>query len=159
MGLAQNYQSERRLFYLKDVFIYLISALIIAGLFLGFIVLPNSSRDFNGFNILVDNQIVFSYLSNGDINIDSDFTQNIQYSVNGDLIKITIHSTKHQGGFNVVEINKKEKTAKVIESNCSNSKDCVFSPSISSSGAIYCAPHALKITAIGGSEFVPPTVG
>lgn len=155
----QNYQSERRLFYIKDIFIYLVSALIIVGLFLGFIVFPNYSQSFNGFNLLVDNEIVFSYLSDGEIIVGDNHSQNVKYSIDGDTIKVTIYSTAHQGGYNVVEINKTEKTAKVIDSNCSNSKDCVFSPSISSSGAIYCAPHALKITAIGGSEFIPPSVG
>lgn len=157
--LTDNYQSERRLFYLKDIFIYLISTLIIIGLFLGFVILPNSSSSFNGFNVLIDNQIVFSITADGDISISQDYTDYIEYSTNEDVVKVIIHSKNHQGGFNQIEFNKTYKTAKVTESNCSNSKDCVFSPSISSSGAIYCAPHQLKITAIGGSQFIPPSVG
>ena len=157
--MADKYQEQRRLFYLKDIFIYLISALVIVGLFLGFVILPNSSSSFDGFNLLVDNQIVFTITADGDLSISQDYQDHVEYSTSGDIIKVTIYSKTHQGGFNQIEFNLADKTAKVTESNCSNSKDCVFSPSISTSGAIYCAPHLLKITAIGGGQFIPPSVG
>ena len=157
--MTTKYQNERRLFYLKDIIVYLVAALVIFGLFLGFVILPKSASSFSGFNVLVDNNIVLTYDSAGDIHIDENYAQNIEYSIDNQVVKITIHSTTHHGGYNVIEINTSEKTAKVVESNCSNSKDCVFSPSISISGAIYCAPHALKVTAIGGGDFIPPSVG
>lgn len=55
-------------------------------------------------------------------------------------IKITAN-----GGYNVVEINIKERAVKVTEADCGK-RDCVYTAAITnSSGMIYCSPHKLRI--------------
>jgi len=157
--LTAKYKSEKRLFYVKDLIVYLVASLVIIGLFLGFIIFSKSNSSFKGFNISVKGHVIFTFHANGDISIDEDYQDVIQYTTSGDVITIKVLSTTHHDGYNQIEINTKEKTANVVESNCSNSKDCVFSPKISTSGAIYCAPHELKISAIGDGSFIPPTTG
>ena len=63
--------------------------------------------------------------------------------------------------FNVVSVNKKDKSVKVSDANCPH-KDCVsFSP-ISfgkKNKLIYCSVHDLRIVATGDDYYVPPTTG
>ncbi len=157
--MTTKYNSERRLFYIKDLIVYLVALLVIIGLFLGFIIFPKTNSSFKGFNVSVKGDIILTCYADGQIVIAQNYLENVEYFTSENVITIKILSLTHHDGYNQIEINTKEKTAKVVESNCSNSKDCVFSPKISTSGAIYCAPHGLKISAIGDSPFIPPTVG
>lgn len=59
-------------------------------------------------------------------------------------VKITV-----DGGYNVVEIDKAARTAKVTDSDC-RSRDCVYSGAIAGiNDFIYCMPHHLRILPYG----------
>ena len=68
------------------------------------------------------------------------------------------HTDETHTGFNLIFINTIERYAKMQDSTCSHSKDCVHSPSITNSGIIYCAPHGSKITLLGTND-IPPWTG
>ncbi|MDE5729708.1 MAG: NusG domain II-containing protein [Clostridia bacterium] len=55
-------------------------------------------------------------------------------------IKVTAN-----GGYNVIEIDKAERSVKVTEADCGK-RDCVYTAAITdNSGMIYCSPHKLRI--------------
>ncbi len=160
MVLTADLDKNKKIFYLKDLLVYLSAIAIVLALFCAFVIFPKTSKSFTGFNLSVNNDIALSVSFDGQVNVSSEYVNLIDYVKDGDSIILTVHSNVHLDGYNKIVIDLKNKTALVSESNCSNSKDCVYTPKISNTGAIYCAPHALKISAIGSaSEFVPPTVG
>lgn len=63
----------------------------------------------------------------------------------GDRLVLKIHGD--DDGYNVVEIDIAEKSAKVTDSNCSTHKDCVYSRPLTSNGSvpIVCTPHGLVV--------------
>ncbi|MDE6356623.1 MAG: NusG domain II-containing protein [Clostridia bacterium] len=55
-------------------------------------------------------------------------------------IKVTAN-----GGYNVIEIDKAERSVKITEADCGK-RDCVYTAAITdNSGMIYCSPHKLRI--------------
>ena len=91
--------------------------------------------------------------------MEKDFSDFVLLTETDDGYTLTIYTSNDKTGFNVIFINTKESSVKIIESTCSVSKDCVYSPAISNSGAIYCAPHGIKIIPNGTSGNIPPIVG
>lgn len=75
-------------------------------------------------------------------------------SVSGEqTLVVTVRSGE---GYNVIEIDIKERTVCVADANCSSRKDCVHSPAITAAGGtIVCAPHRLVISAAGASSDRP----
>lgn len=63
----------------------------------------------------------------------------------GDILSLKIHGD--DDGYNVVEIDFAERTAKVTDANCSMHKDCVYSPELKTNGSvpIICTPHGLVV--------------
>ncbi len=61
-------------------------------------------------------------------------------------VQLTVWTDEEHKGYNVIEIDPAARTVKVTDANCSNHKDCVFSPAVtSSSGMIVCVPHGVKV--------------
>ena len=141
-----------------DLFIYPILLALVIVLFFA-LAFPKAQNSFDGFKCEVDGQTVFTY------QFDSD-----KVEINGakkELVKcenaefgylITIYSQLGVDRYNVIKIDVNNKTACVLESTCSNSKDCTHIPAIKNSGAIYCAPHKLKLSPLG-NEFKDPITG
>ena len=145
-------------FEIFDILIYGITAILVAVLFLFFVVLPKNGH-IDGFKITLHGQELLRYETATDkftvLNQVDGYTVDISKSENCQIITIT----DTDGGYNKILLDTENKSAKVIESNCSSSKDCVYSPAITKSGAIVCAPHGLKITPISSSGFTEPITG
>ena len=71
--------------------------------------------------------------------------------------KITVFTNQEKSGYNVIFIDTKERTEKVIYANCSDRKDCFHSPAIKNNGTIYCSPHDLLIKPIAQKNSAPIT--
>lgn len=125
-----------------DLIIYgLIAAVLIALFTVFFAVKKNESPD--GVRIYVRDEAVFEY----------DFGKD-EYRVLNDCArvsdgeKLTVRITA-DGGYNVVEIDKSARSARVTESDCP-SRDCVYSPPVTGSdGFICCMPHHVRIMPFG----------
>jgi hypothetical protein len=138
-----------------DVVIYAVLSLFIAILFLSFFGF-SSHDNANGFNVTLNGQKVLNYsFETNALFIESAFTDSVEKTDDGQKVLITIRSGANKEQFNVLSIDKAERSVKVVDANCSSSKECAHMPKIHNTGAIFCAPHGLSITC----GFIPPMVG
>ena len=133
-----------------DFFGYLMFLII---LFCIFVIFPKN-KDSSGFKVYKGESLVLTYIYGGDLTISNQWLDKVEFDKTNTII--TINLDKNQ--FNQLVINESNKTVKMLESTCSDSKDCVHSPAISSGGMIYCAPHDLKILPTQKTN-APPSVG
>lgn len=138
----------------SDVFLYASSLVILAVLFIVFVVFPTNKLS-NGFNISLDGKtaIVINVKSRT-YSIANEFADDISVIESEDGISFEIF-TDDNGGYNVVYVNYDSMQAKVSDSNCSIRKDCVHTSPIKDSGVIVCAPHKLKVSLIGNTSDNP----
>ena len=133
--------------------------IIISVLFVLFLFAPRKSAT-NGFLITKHNQTVCSFnYAQKKLTVKQDYTELVTLTETDNGYLITVYTSSDKLGKNVIFVDVKNNTVKVIESTCSISKDCVHSPAISKSGAIYCAPHGIKIIPNGSSGNIPAIVG
>lgn len=144
-------------FRVCDLIIYAALIVFVAALFLYFIILPTLNADTVGFSVSKGGKTVLT-VSDLNCTVNSEFNSLVESEkVDGNL-RVTIYTDQTKLGFNVI-VFYANGSAKVVESTCSHSKDCTFSPAIVNLGAIYCAPHDLKIEPLTGSGFIPPVAG
>jgi hypothetical protein len=132
-------------FHKSDILVYFLTALLLCFLFVVFIIFPNKTAS-DGFRITKDGKDLFFYYSSSKTyKVVSEFENLVVVDdgAHGITIKIFLDQTKK--AYNTVFIERSSLSAKVIDANCSNSKDCVHTPPVKESGVIVCAPHRLKI--------------
>ena len=144
-----------------DILIYGVILRAVAALF------PADTCGYNrsapgGVEVYYNNNLAFSY------DFDSDeysvlLPQNIAVSDGADELEITFctdgGSAEEHTDYNVILIDKSARTVRVTESDCSNRRDCVYTPAITdTSGMITCTPHRLVIMPSGyfGSDDTIP---
>lgn len=138
-----------------DVFLYsLVFALIIILLCL-FVIFPKQKNS-AGFKVYKGESLVLTYTYGNNLKVSFNWQDSVHYDENSSTITIFFENGKE---FNKLIINESKKSVKMLESTCSDSKDCVHSPAISSGGMIYCAPHDLKILPLQKTSNTPPSVG
>lgn len=154
-----NEKNKNCIFRKADLIIYAALAAVVVFLLVFFVFLP-ISKPVNGFIVSVKGKTCLTYRFQNDLlTVEAEFESNVDVKEVDGGYQIIVYHDHEKSSFNHIFIDVKNKTAKVTESSCSVSKDCVHSPSISSSGVIYCAPHTLKIVPIDSDGFIPPTVG
>lgn len=162
MSLKKVGQAKKdRFFKIWDILIYGVILLAVAALFLAVTFGYNRSAP-GGVEVYYNNNLAFSY------DFDSDdysvlLPQNIAVSDGGDELEITFctdgGSAEEHTDYNVILIDKSARTVRVTESDCSNRRDCVYTPAITdTSGMITCTPHRLVIMPSGyfGSDDTIP---
>lgn len=134
---------EGKWFRVWDLIVYGIIAVTVAALFLS-VFLTRDRSPASGIRITYAGTAVFEYDYSSDkysviaadcieINSDSDDKLELIFHPNG-------------GGYNKVLIDKKNKSARVIDADCSTRKDCVYSPAITDNSLIICCPpHKMTI--------------
>ena len=148
-------------FHVLDISIYLVIALVVFVLFLGFVIIPhsNSNAQSKGFTVELDGKTIITYYYGTDsFDINNDFIPLITKSKTENGFELTIYTSTNKDGFNLLTINEKQKTVKMTDSDC-RSKQCTYLHEIGNNGIIFCAPRSLKISPIGGSGFMPPVTG
>ena len=143
----------RKPFETWDVITYVFILVLLLCLSIFFVFSPTEKS--SGFKVECDGAKIFtfnyddcSYVSTHDFSIDVDLANNT----------ITIYFDHAKTDYNVLEFDLEEKSVKVTESTCSASKECVHIPAIKDSlGTIYCTPHRLKISSLGGTPSGPVT--
>ena len=144
-------------FHFGDIFVYAIVSFVIIALF-SFFVFFKKNNEHKGFEVIVKGQTLLTFTFSGNqIKVSNEDLIFVEESDGG--VYVTVYQDQEKQSYNVIYFNVNEKTAEVTESTCSLSKDCTVTPAINKSGAIYCAPHSLKIIPIGTEGFIPPTVG
>lgn len=145
-----------KLFYKGDLLIYSALSVMLIALFFALVIFP-ASKPTSGFEICRANDTILTY-TDGKITVEEKYSSLVQIKSVEKGFEVTVYTDQTKTHFNVLLFDKKQSTAKVIESNCSHSKDCTYIPPIKNSGTIYCAPHDLKIQPIN-SDFTPPVAG
>jgi len=134
----------------QDIFVYAVLLAVIVTVTVVF--LPARENPVTSFEVYCDNQLIFTYdVQNKAYNVFSDKCS-IEQSFDGIILTII----QSDGQKNIAVFN--EKGAKMLESNCSNTKECVNNfPYLNNSGAIICVPNHIKIVAItqNGDIIVP----
>jgi hypothetical protein len=149
-------------FHFNDIFVYIATIVVVLGLFLGFIIIPNSNANnsvSNGFLVEHNGKTIITYIyGSNEFKIDPLFEGEIEKQATEKGYTLTIYLNKTKNGFNKLFINEEQKTIKMMDSDC-KSKQCTYLHEVSNNGIIYCAPRMLKISPLGGSGFIPPVVG
>ena len=143
----------------KFDFIALLCVLIfILSLFISFVFF-SSHDSTKGFIIQIENVNVFTYnYSTNEYSVGSEYDSLIEVDLDSQTITIYADLTKQH--YNKLKYDAKNKNVKMVDSNCSSSKDCVYMPEISDNlGIIYCAPRKIKILPIGGRLNNSPVIG
>lgn len=141
MSIFQSIK-ESKPFFKKDLIVYLLVILLTVS----FIVIVNiTSTPNDKVECLYNGQKVFDYdFAVNNLKLYSVDGVTVTQNTDGDALYLTL--TYSDGGFNKVKLDKKQKSASVSESNCSQSKDCVHSPAIVKSGqSVICVPHGLVL--------------
>ena len=134
------------------VYVTIIAA--IAALFCAFVIFPRKSPQ-TGFNAYHDGVRIFSYVYEDDF-LDVEDKWLSRVVKDGD--RIFVYFDDAHTDFNELTVNRANGTVKITDSSCSRTKDCVYEPELGDTGAIYCAPHKLKLaptTAVAQ----PPVIG
>ena len=128
-----------------DLIIYGALTAIIVALILVFALSGKGGR-IDGVSVSYKGEEVFTYsFSQDSYEIISPENIDIKEE-NGEGITLTFY-TDGKSGFNTIEIDKKNKSVKVVASDCSWHKDCVYTAALNTSRSvpILCTPHALSI--------------
>lgn len=135
-----------------DLLLYCLILLLVFALFFAFVIFPaDSASDSTGFKIILNDKEVFVFdYTAGTFSVEPEFSDVIAVEIISDgVYSVKIYSDKSTGAFNTVLADTTARTVSVSESNCSESKECVHTPSIvNSRGVIICAPHKLKIVPV-----------
>ena len=143
----------------NDIFIYAAVIICLILLFVFLVIVPQSNLT-EGFTVHKDGENVCTFtFSDKKLSINDDFSSLIEMCEEDDGLTVIVYTNTDKHSYNKIFFSYSDKSAKVVESNCSSSKDCTFSPSITSQGAIYCAPHKLKVSPIGNSGISIPITG
>ena len=145
------------LFNFWDLAVYLALAVLLILLFVCFVITPKN-KTVSGFKVYIDGKEILRYeYSLGKLEIVNDDYQNL---IVQDGNKITIFTDEHKDKFNTLEIDTDDYYVKVVQANCSTSKECVHTPAITTNtNAIVCAKHKLKIVPLSWSNQTPPQSG
>ena len=146
---------SKSLFLRGDLLVY--SALIFCILLLFvFFVLPTKNSKSDGFLVSHNNQTVFTFTFSKDnpLEISDNFLDLTKVNRQENGYEITVY-LENKSSYNVIFIDVNNLTAKVIDANCSERKDCFHSPAIKNNGTIYCSPHDLLITPLSLNNDTP----
>lgn len=148
---------KRKPFAAWDLLVYAVLAAFIAVLFAVFFLKDRSP--ISGIEIEIGEERVYTYSFRTGGGIASAWESRVSERREGDLVLVTVQTG--DGGYNILEINVVEKSAKMRDANCSRRKDCTVTAAlVANGGVIVCVPHGLKVLALDGQEdLMHPAIG
>ena len=145
----QNFKKQK-FFKKADVVLYALVGVAVVSLFLSFVVF-RPKLDLKFINVYHQNNLVYQYDVEKGVGgiVDQNYKQNVTIEKAGEKTNVTIGYNGHK---NVVQIEKN--TAKMIEANCSNTKECVnsFAPITNGNQTIICDVSHVKIVGVASGE-------
>lgn len=147
---------KRKPFAAGDIIVYAALALVVIALFCVFVFFRGESEA-EGFVFEREGEILYTYeFSRGGV-ISAAGKDFVSVKEEEGGVFVTVR-TKDQTGYNLVYIDREERTARVTEADCSRTPDCVYTAPIQAGrGVILCVPHGLKILPLAGEDFSPST--
>ena len=149
---AFNAIKNGKAFKPQDTFLFLGSALFIAVLFLALVIFP-TKKEAEGFAAYKNGNLLFTYAYGSDYaKIGTEYTENVFFDYSAKTVELRFGDE-----INILRYDDETKTVRVAKANCSG-KDCtrVLLKS-GDAGAIFCAPHGLKIVLTTGDD--SPIIG
>lgn len=145
---------KSKYFTLWDIIPYLCVLAVAVTLLLVFL-LPEKD-DISGFYVEYGDKSVLTYdFAEDKFDIEESFFENVDLEAENGGYTVTIITSD---GKNVFFVDKEKRTVKMVDADCSFSKDCTYMPAIGESGdSIICVPHKLKIIAKGDGVSSPVT--
>ncbi|MBR2303040.1 MAG: NusG domain II-containing protein, partial [Clostridia bacterium] len=133
-----------------DVVLYALVGVAVVSLFLSFVVF-RPKLDLEFINVYHQNNLVYQYDVEKGVGgiVDDNYKQHVTTEKQGEKITVTIEYNGHK---NVVQIEKN--SAKMLEANCSNTKECVnsFAPITNGNQTIICDVSHVKIVGVASGE-------
>ena len=141
-------------FSVWDIIPYAIVLVVAAVLMLVFL-LPEKEK-MNGFYVEYGENVILTYgFSSDEFTVTDGFENNVEVKEENGGYTVEINTGD---GFNAFFVDKEKRTVKMIDSDCSFTRDCTYMPAIEESGdSIICVPHKLKIIADGSGLSSPVT--
>ena len=133
-------------FKLWDILVYGLLVAIIAVLFIVVFAISNSGGDLDGIVINYNGEQVFTYdFAEGEYKILS--KDNIEIVSENDARIELVFYTQGRGGFNRISIDKRGRSVRVTDADCSTHKDCTAPLYFLDSNikSINCPPHKMNI--------------
>lgn len=140
---------KSKYFTLWDIVPYLCVLAVAVALLLVFL-LPEKS-EMTGFYVMHDDRTVMDFSFDSDsFNISEEYKDGVKIEEKNGGYSVSVVTAD---GYNVFFVDKKERTVKMVDADCSYTQDCTYMPEIKSTGdSIICVPHKLKIVASGGID-------
>ena len=139
-------------FYSFDLVVYVALVFLLVLLFLA-VAFSTKNTDLQGFYIIYNNETAAEYYFDGNsLKVSDGYADYIAKTDDG--IYFYPNGTA-SGEYNLIIVDDNSKTVKIAESTCAG-HDCEKQKLSADGGFIYCAPHNLKITAMG---FTDPVTG
>lgn len=138
---------KSKYFTLWDIVPYLCVLAVAVVLLLVFL-LPSKS-DMTGFYVMHDDKTVLTFSFDSDtFEVSDEYGEKVKIEEKNGGFSVTVTTEE---GYNVFFVDKKARTVKMTDADCSYSQDCTYMPKIEKEGdSIICVPHKLKIVAGGG---------
>lgn len=148
---AFNAIKNGKAFKPSDIFLFLGSALFIAVL-LAFVIFPKQTEA-EGFAVYKSGKLVFTYeYGSSRPAVENEFYENVSFNIEEKTIRVIFGDE-----YNVIIYDDDAKTVRVNNANCTG-KDCTrLTLNPGDGGAIFCAPHELKIVLTRGDD--SPIIG
>lgn len=126
-------------FKLPDLIIYIVTAALVAVLFI--LVFSTRNTDpLSGVRAYIAAEVVFEYDFENAPTYDG---ERVEIKESGNILTATVKTGEND--YNVMEIDKKARTVKVVEANC-RGQQCVYMGTVKdNSGFIRCDAHRLRI--------------
>lgn len=150
MKTAADFRNGK-FFVKRDAIVYAFLLISIIALFIIFAIAPSTAA--NGFYVYVQDELVLT-VKYGESPVVNNDTDKATVVIDGDDYYVYFNAEKTD--YNKITVN--ADGAKITDSTCSLSRDCVYEPTIKNGGAIYCVPHELKIVPITATA-TPPLTG
>ena len=156
---VDNNKTQYRLFYKRDILIYILLVLFVFALFCTYVIPQScsSKKNSDGFKVTVNDSTIISHnYGTTEFNVKQSWENRIQITKenNNFLIKIIFEDS-----YNLIFCDEQNRSVKMRDSTCSLSADCKYLPAVYNNGTIYCAPHNLKISTLSESGKTPPITG
>ena len=141
---------NQKQFRLADVILYAVIVAFVVGLFFAFS--KKTDLDFVGVDAQFDSKVIMTYRFDSDaLNVDGDWQDKVTVARDGEIIRVKFNFGDE---YNVLEIDRAKKCAKMIAADCSHHKECFNEfPAIDSADKFtICVPHKLQIRGVGESK-------
>ena len=131
-----NVCKKKKFFYVYDLLIYLLIAILLASLFFG-VYACNNQSDVKGFIVMRGEKEVLTYTYGTGLNVNRGYELNV--TTDGNIITVFFGDD-----YNKLTVDDDKMSVKVTDASCKTG-DCISSGELTNNGVIMCLPNSIKI--------------